>query len=111
MQCQNDSNGAIKVTVEQSTNTPIDLHLSGSDYIGPNDHIIPVQNTNLSIDNNASLPSAITLSKTPRKIFTNLGGKKPEEKQLWLWIDTPSEWTPGGQYISTYTFNAEQATN
>jgi hypothetical protein len=106
MQCQNDLNGAIKVIVEDSTNTIVDLNISGTDYIGPNGYVIPVQNTRLGTSNNASVPAPITLTKMPQTIFTNLGGKKLAEKQLWVWIDLPDGWLPAGEYRATYTFNA-----
>jgi hypothetical protein len=109
MECQDASNGAIEITVEEPTNIAIDLDVKGTDYIGPGGCIIPVQNTKVDIGDNVGLPNPVTLSAVPQTMFTGLGGKKLEERQLWLWVDTLGGWLPGGQYAGTYTFNAEPA--
>jgi hypothetical protein len=104
--CQDSSGGALNITVEESTNVPVDVSVSGTDY----NHTeisqgIPVENT--SYGTSPLLTGAQMLDSSPALVWSYIGGNgSVVSNDLWFWLDVPDYFLPAGEYAGMYTLSA-----
>jgi len=102
--CQDNTDPALRTTVEATTNQPVDLSLSGTDYTGPGAEEIAVENTNQNTVNNTGTYTAFAADPGSTTVFTSVGGTgSAVDNELWFWLSIPNVFLTAGQYTSDYT--------
>ncbi len=102
--CQDGTDGALRLTVEDTTNTPVTVDIKGTNYIGTSESI-PVGNTDYDEDNTMGTPVALTDAYV--NVWASMGGTdSTASDDLWFWLDIPSAFLTAGDYTSTYTLKA-----
>lgn len=103
--CHDATDGDLKVTVENTTNVPVTVEISGTDYTGPGSETIAVGNTEYAEDSIKTSP--VIFTTTPATVWSSMGGTgSAVSDDLWYWLDIPNVFLTAGAYTSTYTIAA-----
>ncbi len=107
--CNDATDGDLKVTVEATTNTPVTVEISGTDYDGPDPSVIAIEQTEYAKDQAMTTPVTFTENPTTTTVWTSMGGAGSVAiDDLWFELDIPSSFLKAGAYPSTYTVDASK---
>lgn len=103
--CHSSTVGDTTITIESTTNKPVDVSIKGTDYAGPGAQVIAVSQT--EYDNNEAHSSSTALTSESVVVFSEVGGVgSAVDKEFYFQLDIPSSFLTAGTYESTYTFDA-----